>query len=255
MKKNAICFLSLAMMLASCSTHYQVSGVSRSRILVDKTFDKTVDADAEAFIAPYKHKVDSIMSPVVGHAAEYMFAERPESNLSNLLCDILVWAGKNYNEKPEFSVYNMGGIRAALSEGTVTYGDVLDVSPFENKICFFDLKGSDVKKLFEQIARNRGEGVSKEVKLVITKDGKLVSVKINGEDIDENRTYRVVSIDYLAQGNDGLTALKNKTNLNSPQEKKNNIRFVIMDYFREQEAQGKAVSAKVEGRVEVKSEK
>jgi len=252
MKKNIICFFALGMLLTACSTHYQVSEVSRSRILIDNTYDKVKDAEAEAFIAPYKHQVDSIMSPVVGHAAEYLFAERPESNLSNLLCDVLVWAGKNYNEKPEFSIYNMGGIRAAISEGVVTYGDVLDVSPFENKICFFDLKGTDVKKLFEQIAANHGEGVSKEVKLVITKDGKLVSVKINGENVDDERIYRVVSIDYLAQGNDGLTALKQKTNLNSPKEKSNNIRFVIMDYFREQEAQGKAVSAKVEGRIEIR---
>jgi len=252
MKKKLIYLAMAGVLMTSCASHYEVSNVSRSRILIDKTYDATHDAVAENFMAPYKQKVDSIMSPVVGHAAEYLFATKPESNLSNLLCDILVWAGKNYNENPEFSLYNMGGIRAALSAGTVTYGNVLDVAPFENKICFFDLTGKSVKKLFEQIAFNHGEGVSKEVRLVITKDGKLVSAKINGEEIDENRTYRVASIDFLAQGNDGLTALKEKTNVNSPQEKSNNIRFVIMDYFREFEAQGKTVGAKVEGRIIVK---
>lgn len=247
-KKLIITLLATAAM-ASCATHYEVTGVERSRILIDKTFDSEHDATAEAFIAPYKAKVDSIMSPVVGHVASYMWAERPESNLSNLLTDILIWAGKNYDEAPEFAVYNIGGMRAALSEGTVTYGNVLDVAPFENKICFFDLKGTSVKKLFEQIARNRGEGVSSAVRMVITKDGKLVSVKINGEDIDENRTYRVASIDYMAQGNDGLTAFKEKTRLNSPQDKSNNMRFIIMDYFREMEKQGKIVDSKVEGRI------
>ena len=251
MKKKLVFIVGAGMMRASCTHHYQVTGVSRSRVLIDKKYDKEKDALAEDFIAPYKQKVDSIMSPVVGHAAEYLFAEKPESNLSNLPCDVLIWASEKYNEKPVFSLYNMGGIRAALSKGVVTYGNVLDVAPFENKICFFDLTGKDVEQLFEQIAFNRGEGVSKGVNLVITKDGKLVSAKINGEDIDENKTYRVASIDYLAQGNDGLTALKNKTNLNSPQDKSNNLRFIIMDYFREQEAQGKAVSAKVEGRVVV----
>lgn len=251
MKKRLLYFVAVGMLTASCASHYEVSGVSRSRILIDKTYDNAVDAEAQAFVAPYKQKVDSIMSPVVGQAAEYLYAEKPESNLSNLLCDILVWAGKNYNENPEFSLYNMGGIRAALSAGTVTYGNVLDVAPFENKICFFDLTGKAVKKLFEQVAFNRGEGVSKAVKLVISKDGKLLSAKINGEDIDENRTYRVASIDFLAQGNDGLTALKEKTYVNSPQEKSNNVRFIIMDYFREQAAQGKAVGAKVEGRIKI----
>ena len=46
-----------------------------------------------------------------------------------------------------------------------------------------------------------------------------------------------------------MTALKEKTNVNSPTEESNNIRYIIMDYFREQAAQGKAVEATVEGRI------
>ncbi len=238
------------MVLTSCATHhYQVSEITHNRILIDERYDNVTDAKAEAFIAPYKIKVDSIMSPVVGRSAQYLFADRPESNLSNLLCDILVWAGGMYGEKPEFAIYNIGGMRAGISEGEVTYGNVLEVAPFENKICFFDMKGKDVKRLFEQIAFNRGEGVSHGINLVITKDGKLVSAKINGEDVDDAKEYRIASIDYLAQGNDGMTALKEKTNVNSPTEESNNIRYIIMDYFREQAAQGKAVEATVEGRI------
>lgn len=116
--------------------------------LVDKRFDQNPDAQAAVFIAPYKHKVDSIMSPVVGETAHYMAAGRPESELSNLLCDILVWAGKDFEEKPVFSVYNMGGIRAALAKGKQTVGDVNDMAPFENKICFLTLTGKDVLELF-----------------------------------------------------------------------------------------------------------
>lgn len=83
---------------------YKVTKVQRSRILVDKRFDQNPDAQAAVFIAPYKHKVDSIMSPVVGETAHYMAAGRPESELSNLLCDILVWAGKDFEEKPVFAL-------------------------------------------------------------------------------------------------------------------------------------------------------
>lgn len=251
MKKVFFGIVAAGFLLTGCASHYEVSSVTRSRILVDKSYESDMDGRGMAFLAPYKKTVDSIMSPVVGHVADYMYAEKPESNLSNLLCDILVWAGKNYGEKPEFSLYNMGGMRAALSPGEVTYGNVLDVAPFENKICFFDLKGSDVQELFEQVAKIYGEGVSKGVELVITKKGELKSAKLHGEPIDPNRTYRVASIDYLAEGNGGLTALMNKTNVNSPQDASNNSRFVIMDYFREMDAQGKVVTAKVEGRIKV----
>lgn len=237
------------MMLTACSSHYQLTDVSRTRILVDKTYDAAPDAAAAAFLAPYKEAVDSVMGPVVGEAARDMAAERPESTLSNLLPDIFMHMAQHYNEKPDFAVYNMGGIRAALSKGKVTYGDILDVAPFENKICFLTMSGEKVLELFSQIALRGGEGVSKGVQLVITKDGQLLSARVNGKEIDPQASYRITTIDYLAQGNDGMPAFKSGTELNSPKDDKNNARYVITDYFREMMKAGKAVDAKVEGRI------
>ena len=241
-----------AMVMTACTTHYKLTDVSRTRILVDKTYDANPDAKAMAFLAPYKQKVDSIMGPVVGEVAHNMAASRPESDLSNLLPDIFVYMAKNYGEKPDFAVYNMGGIRSAFAKGKVTYGDVLDVAPFENKICFLTLTGEKVKELFAQIAKRGGEGVSKGVELVITKDGQLVSARLNGKEIDPSAKYRVTTIDYLAQGNDGLVAFKSATDLKSPQEDSNNARYVIRDYFQEMMKQGIVVDAKVEGRIVIK---
>ena len=239
MDKKTISFLAATALLslASCKSHYELSSVSRSRILIDNKYDANPDKDAEAFLLPYKHQVDSLMSPIVGEVSEYMSARKPESTLSNLLADILLWGGKNYQESPDFAVYNMGGIRAAFAQGDVTYGDVLDVAPFENKICFLTLSGKKVRELFEQIASTGGEGVSHGVNLVISKDHKLLDCKLN---------------DYLAQGNDKLEAFKSATNLVSPQTPENNVRFIIMDYFREQKAENKPVSRKIEGRIIIK---
>lgn len=240
-------------LLCGCASHYQVSSVSKQRIVVDSRYDNKPVAQGEAFLAPYKQKVDSIMGPVVGIVACDMAAERPESNLSNLLPDILMWAAKDYNEKPDFAVYNVGGIRAALSKGKVTYGDILDIAPFENKISFISLTGENVLKLFSQIAARGGEGLSHGVELLLSKDLKLVSARLNGEEIDPARSYRITTIDYLAQGNDGLTAFKAGTDLNSPKEDKNNSRYIIVNYFREQQAKGLAVDSKVEGRVRIEN--
>lgn len=240
-------------LLCGCASHYQVSSVSKQRIVVDSRYDNKPVAQGEVFLAPYKQKVDSIMGPVVGIVACDMAAERPESNLSNLLPDILMWAAKDYNEKPDFAVYNVGGIRAALSKGKVTYGDILDIAPFENKISFISLTGENVLKLFSQIAARGGEGLSHGVELLLSKDLKLVSARLNGEEIDPARSYRITTIDYLAQGNDGLTAFKAGTDLNSPKEDKNNSRYIIINYFREQQAKGLAVDSKVEGRVRIEN--
>lgn len=256
MKQNRITNLNCALcmmiaLLCGCASHYQVASVSKQRIVVDRRYDNKPVAQGEAFLAPYKQKVDSIMGPVVGIVACDMAAERPESNLSNLLPDILMWAAKDYNEQPDFAVYNVGGIRAALSKGKVTYGDILDIAPFENKISFISLTGENVLKLFSQIAARGGEGLSHGVELLLSKDLKLVSARLNGEEIDPARSYRITTIDYLAQGNDGLTAFKAGTDLNLPKEDKNNSRYIIVNYFREQQAKGLAVDSKVEGRVRI----
>ena len=180
-----------------------------------------------------------------------MDADRPESKLSNLLADILIWAGKDFDEKPVFSVYNMGGIRASLEKGDVTIGDVIEVAPFENKLCFMTLKGSQIMTLFEQIAVRGGEGVSHSVKAVISKDGKLKSLKINGEDVNPDAEYRIATIDYLAEGNDGMPAFTLGTNRKMLTDKSNNLRFIIMDFFREETKQGRVVDAEIEGRITV----
>ena len=196
MNKNLPLFsLLVASLFFSCHTPYHLTDVSRTRILIDSRYDAKPDAKAEAFIAPYEQKVDSMMKPVVGSTAHPMAAHRPESDLSNLLADILVWGGDEFKENPDFGVYNMGGIRAALPEGKITYGDILNVAPFENHICFLTLSGDKVLQLFREMAARGGEGVSHGVKLVITKDGKLVSAMLNGSQVDPQKSYRVATLD------------------------------------------------------------
>lgn len=254
MNKN-ICFLCavlLAMTVSSCRSHYEVTSVQRTRIIVDSRYDAQPDGAAADFLKPYKHKVDSAMGPVVGRSAKYMTAQRPEGTLSNLLADIMVWAAKDYGEQADLGVYNMGGVRADLPKGDVTYGDVLDIAPFENKIAFTTLSGSDLMALFRQMAAVGGEGVSHSVRLVITADGQLVSAAVGGQPVDPARDYRIVTIDYLLGGNDKLDAFKQGRNVNSPQEESNNSRYVIMNFFREMSKQGRLVDAEIEGRITVK---
>lgn len=251
--KKILFWVSLSVVIfTSCKSHYVLTDVSRSRLVIDSRYDAQPDAAASAFLAPYKQEVDSVMEPVMGTVARNMEAKRPESPLTDLLSDILMDMSASYGEKPDFSVYNIGGIRASLVKGKVTYGDILAVAPFENKICFLTLTGAKVLELFSQMAMNGGEGVSHGVELVISPDGKLLSARLHGKEIAPEASYRVATIDYLAQGNDHLTAFKDGTDLKLPQEEKNNTRYIISDYFRKMAAQGKVVDAEVEGRIIVK---
>lgn len=258
MKYRHVFYATAALLTAvSCAPkHYQLVGVERTRIIVDSRYDRQPDEAAAEFLAPFKKVNDSIMAPIVGQVAHNMHAERPESDLSNLMSDILVWAAQDYGEQPVMGVYNMGGIRADLAKGDVSYEDVLSIAPFENKICFITLNGQQMMDLFRQIANRGGEGVSKGVELVITKadkGGELVSARLHGEEIDPNKEYRVTTINYLIEGNDGMPALRQGKNILAPTDPSNNTRFLIMNYFRDKMARGEVVDAKVEGRIRVKS--
>ena len=239
---------SMLLLTTSCASHYHLADISRSRILICNRYDAAPDAEAAAFVAPYRHDVDSIMGPVVGATARYLSAYRPESPLSNLVADILMFESARFNEKPDFAVYNMGGVRSAFEKGLVTYGDVVDVAPFENKICFLSLRGDKVIQLFEAMAMTGGECVSHGVELVFSKR-KLMEACLNDSKISPDSTYRIVTLNYLAQGNDNLEAFKNGTDVVSPEDEKNNVRYLIVDYFRKQQAKGELVDSKIEGRI------
>lgn len=252
-KKHLFLGALASLMMVSCAPkHYQITSVERTRIIVDSRYDQNPDEAAQQFLAPYKRVNDSIMGPVMGQVAHNMHPQRPESDLSNLLADILIWASKDYNEEPVLGIYNMGGIRADLTKGNVTYGDVLNVAPFENKISFLTLTGEKMLELFRQIAHRGGEGVSKGVELVITEDGKLVSSKLHGKEIDPKAEYRVATLNYLLEGNDGMPALREGTNIVAPDDPSNNTRFLIMNYFKDMQAKGIVVDSQMEGRIVVK---
>ncbi len=248
---SLLCTIVVALTAVSCGSHYELTAVERTRLLVDSRYDGAHDLAADAFMAPYKQQVDSVMAPVVGRTARFMNVRKPESTLSNLLADVLMWCADSYGESPDFAVYNMGGMRAPLPEGVITYGDVLNVAPFENKVCFVTLSGKETMHLFRQLAAVGGEAVSHGVELVISNDRQLLSARLNGEAIDEGRSYRVATIDYVAQGNDKMSAMRQATDVNSPTEEANNVRHIIVKYFQAKAAEGVAVDAEIEGRITI----
>ena len=242
------------MAFTSCVTHYSVSGIDRTRLLIDKAYDSQTAAEVQAFMKPYNAKVDSLMSPVVGKAAMPIEPYRPESPMGNLMPDILVWAGQEYGEKPDFGVYNIGGMRAALAQGNVTIGDVFDVAPFENYICFVTLTGDKVLELMGQIAYRGGEGVSHEVKIVMTPDNKLKRATIAGKEIDPASKYRVAVIDYVSHGNDRMVAFKSATDRHEPKGEDALARQIMIRYIKALADQGKMLESHIEGRITIEEE-
>ncbi|MBP5770726.1 MAG: 5'-nucleotidase C-terminal domain-containing protein [Bacteroidaceae bacterium] len=235
--------------LTGCkSHHYVLQSVQPQRIEITKALDKNPLPAAETFVLPYRAGVDSLRAPRVGESAQYMSAKRPESLLSNWVADALVATGQRMGYQVDLGICNIGGLRAAMPKGTVTRGDILAISPFENFFTILKMKGSDVQTLMQDIAAVRGEGVSSGARLVITSDGQLKSATLGGQPIDPSRTYTIATLDYLADGNDKLYSLKRSTERIVTKEP---VRETLMNHLLLLDGQGKKAEAKMEGRITI----
>ena len=233
--------LAVALLLVSCHSSYEVTKVEGGRIPMNSVWDAEPDAEAVALLAPYKARMDSVMYHVVGTAEMSMDRFRPESLLSNLIADVLREAAVEVLGKPaDMGLINIGGIRNSLTEGDITTENIYEILPFENSLCVLTMKGSAMKHLFENIAVRLGEGVSG-IQLEISKDGKPV---------EDDRDYTVATIDYLADGNDGMTAFLQADKRECPDGA--TLRGLFMKYVEKQTAAGKKVTSRMEGRVVVK---
>lgn len=240
--------LSVFLFHVSCASQYVLTAVQYERLEVTSHYDEAPDAEAMEIVAPYRKTVDSIMSPVLGESAVVMRADRPESLLSNFVADVLRDASGHIGKKADMGLCNVGGLRSIMPQGKVTYGDVLEISPFENHLCVVTLQGTKLKELMQQIAAVGGEGISG-ARLVISSDGQLLRAKVRGGDIDEDALYTIATLDYLAEGNDRMYALKDAV---SKQKTSILVRELIMETIRNEYAKGHKVDAKIEGRIVVK---
>ena len=239
-------YLMLGMLLFPqniAAQHYKVKSVAWERLEVTNQLDKTPDERALRMVEPYKKSVDSIMAPVLGMSRVAMAAKRPESLLGNWAADVLV-EGSNATGLPtaDMGLVNVGGLRNSMPKGVVRRGDIILISPFENKLVVLEMKGTDLMELMRNIASVKGEGVSKEVRMVITPDGELKDVTIHGEPISAQRIYRIATIDYLAEGNDKMTALKRA-------EKRHDLKMLIRDVMMESIIKNRIIDSQIEGRI------
>ncbi len=219
--------------------------ISSSRIEVTSALDCAQDSVVQQLLAPYKASVDSVMAPVIGESAVGMSAGRPESLLGNWAADAMMWATQADSlPDADFGLINVGGLRNNMPKGIVRRGDILLISPFLNYLCIVSLKGSDVTELMRDVASLHGDAVSREVRMEITKGGELVSATIGGKPIDPERIYRIATIDYLAEGNEKLTAMKRATDVRRTP-------LLASDVMMQCIRAHKVIDAKIEGRTRV----
>ena len=124
----------------------------------------------------------------------------------NLLGDwavdcLMAEAEKEFGRKVDIGVLNHGGIRIDMPQGDVLMDDLMSMFPFKNYLSLVTMKGSEVRALFDRMARR--VQVVGGVKVTV-KDGQVLELLVGGEPVDDDRVYNVATIDFLLTGGDGI---------------------------------------------------
>lgn len=197
-----------------------------------------------------KKKLEKQTSVVIGYCPEEMVSEMPQSPLSNFLTDILVEIGNEYCQKKhkeavDFSLLNFGGIRSSLKAGNITFGDIFEIAPFENNLVIVDLKGSEVRKIFRRFKVKKCEPYSQQVNIQYAGDY-FYKALINGQEIDNNKTYRMITLDFILTGGDDILKdieLGNVDNTGIV------VRDAYIKHIKKMTAEGKNVTGKTDKRM------
>src|SRR5690606_2596542 len=120
------------------------------------------------------------------------------------------------------ALQNGGGIRASISKGPITLGDVMTVLPFNNELVAIELTGDQLLRALERSvsaypAQNGGFLHVSGIKFTFDPEkdpySRVVSVEILNSDgeyepLDKDKSYMVATNSFTAKGGDGYDSLK-----------------------------------------------
>ena len=124
-----------------------------------------------------------------------------DSPLGDLFADII----KDQAPQADFALHNTGGVRVDILEGDITKRLVTNAFPFPNKVMLVRVNGGFIKKLVGKSIHEKRSlfQYSNNVQVLYKwkhNRAELVSMKVNGEEIDKDKMYNVAVNDYIANG-------------------------------------------------------
>jgi len=244
-----ISFCLIAITLIGCFSESKIKSISSSYIEFSTETTPNDDESAAKLIKPYKLKLESEMNAVLAICELNMFKANPEGVLGNFVSDLTLEKGneyclKNNISKADICLLNNGGLRTTLPKGNITRGRIFELMPFENELVVLTLSGEKTQGLFDFLARVNGMPLAG-AKLGI-ENKKPVNILVGGKAFDLNKTYRVLTSDYLADGGDKMRFFKDPLKRENVG---NKLRDAIIEFIKEQGDKGLTITAKLDGRI------
>jgi 5'-nucleotidase len=183
------------------------------------------DPEVQALVDAWRGPFEEFGAEVVGFTENELDQTRCQTGdclLGQVMADAMFEYRLNqtvgFPERPDFAFINAGGVRATIEAGNITRGGVLTSFPFGNAIVEISLTGAELRVILEgavsRVNQNNGRPItswfqiSDNIKVVYSPDKEpgqaLLRAWIGGEPIDDERDYRIVTLDFLAGGGDNF---------------------------------------------------
>ncbi|MBN2061563.1 MAG: 5'-nucleotidase C-terminal domain-containing protein [Deltaproteobacteria bacterium] len=204
------------------------------------------DPQIVELLSPYLARSDELLSRPIGEALLRLDGDRKlvrsqETNMGNLITDAM-----RVKTGADIAFQNGGGIRASIEAGTITYRDLLTVQSFGNTLVIIKMTGAQIMKLLTYAAMvEDGQGAFLHVSGLSWTNNKKVpeNVMVGNTPIELEKTYTVVTNNFMGGGGDGYAMLKDLP--------KTDTGFVDADALREYIEKAGKVKPMVEGRLTI----
>ena len=199
----------------------EVVDISAQLYSKEQVAERGIEEDPEiaALISGLLEEQDKITSEVIAYTDTVLDGERAHvrtrpTNLSRLITQAMIEA-----TDADCALTNGGGIRASIDVGEITVGEVISVLPFNNTCVVINVTGEELYEAVEQGLKDLPEpsggycqpGNITAIYNTFNEPGSRVyKLKINGETVDKNATYKLATNDFTAAGGDGYTVFADK---------------------------------------------
>jgi len=165
------------------------------------------DAAVAATVARYEAEIAPVQNEVIGETTMAITRNyRYESAMGDWVTDIM----RAYDPSIDFALTNSGGLRVDLDAGTITFGEIYEVLPFDNTLVVVELDGNEVRQVLEEgITGDHGvvqvSGLRFTFDYDATVGSRIVGDVIDlstGLPLDPATTYYVAVNDFMASGGD-----------------------------------------------------
>jgi 2',3'-cyclic-nucleotide 2'-phosphodiesterase (5'-nucleotidase family) len=230
------------------------TGVRSEQYVIDARIPD--DADVEKMLEPYSAKVRAL-SVVIGRLERPLKKETVGAGpLGNFVTDgIRSYATTKLGKPVTLAIMNAGGLRKnQIAAGELRASDIFELLPFENALVAIDLTGADLLKVLPVVVRDAQAGARIRYKWNDQSRPEFISAKLleeNGREveIDPNKIYTIVTIDYLLKVGGGRYAVLHEGKSQRPLDV--TIRDAIMEYVKSETAAGRAISTNDDRYVQV----